>query len=184
MKSKLSTVIFSLLLLAGCAGRTPYSPEFDLGVIQTTGSKNNSVIDFYHGDFTQAGSLEFPYGSMDYHGFIEPIILEDHLFVIPQGLYYKKDLGIVLDIDLTDGTNKQIKFDRINITSAAVTRDYVFAASNLNQTVYLDRCDRTTQVIDTVTPDGWMLLHVEVHGGQLVGTGLAVADETAPKVTS
>lgn len=175
--------ILIVLLFTGCGSSTPYSPDFDLGVIQTTGSKNKSIIDFYKADYTKVGSMTLPFGSMDYHGFIEPIIREDHLFVIPQGLYDKEDLGIVLDIDLTDGTNKQIKFDRTNITSAVVTDDYVYATSNLNQMVYLDRYDRKTQKIDTVTLAGWMLHNVEAHHGKLVGAGLDMSDETTPKVS-
>lgn len=183
MKTKLIISLFIVLLLTGCGGSTPYSPEFDLGVIQTTGSKNKSIIDFYQDDFTKMGSLSLPYGSMDYNGFIEPIIREDHLYVIPNGLSHKKDLGIVLDIDLSDGTNKKIKFGRINITSAVVTDDYIYAASNLNQMVYLDRYDRATQKIDTVTLAGWMLHNVEAHNGKLVGAGLDMSDVTTPKVS-
>ena len=183
LKTKLVTALVSIILLTGCGGSASYSPDFDLGVIQTTGSRNKSIIDFYRDDYTKVGSMTLPFGSMDYHGFIEPIIREDHLFVIPQGLYDKKDLGIVLDIDLTDGTNKQIKFDRINITSAVVTEDYVYAASNLNQIVYLDRYDRKTQKIDTVTLAGWMLHNVEAHNGKLVGAGLDMSDVTTPKVS-
>lgn len=163
-----------LLLLTGCTGSAPFSPDFDLGVIKTTGTSNKSVIEFYREDLSKVSSIALPYGSMDYHGFTEPIILDGHLFVVPQGLFTKKDLGIVLDLDLKTGTQQKVSFNRINITSTAVTGKYIYAASNLNQTVYLDRYDRTSQKIDTVTLDGWMLLYVEAHNGQLIATAMDV----------
>lgn len=127
--------------------------------------------------------MALPYGSMDYVGFIEPIVQKNHLFVIPNGLSTKKDLGIVLDIDLTDGSNKKVEFDRINITSIQVTDEYIFAASNFNQTVYLDRYQRQNKTTDTVKLNDWMVLNVGVHNGQLLATGLEMSESNSSKVS-
>jgi|GEM_PF-5324358 len=172
MKKTILFLLISLLLLSACASQGSYNSAYMLGIIETTGSKNKSAISYYDENLSKVNAMSFPYGSMEFYGFTEPIIHDGHLYTYPLGLYTKKDLGILLDMDLESGKTKKVEFNRINITSAVITDDAYYVASNLNQVSYIDRYDRKTNEITTISVEDQLVMHIKEYEGKLVGVGL------------
>ena len=162
MKKIILFLLIALLSVTACTSGSSYNNEFTLGIIETTGQKNKSSISFYDGDLSKVETLSFPYGSMEHYGFTEPQVREGHLYTVPLGLYNKKDLGMILDLDLESGKTEKIKFGRVNITSAVVTDDAYYVASNLNQVSYIDRYDRKTGVISTISLEDKLVMHIRI----------------------
>ena len=172
MKKIIQILLISLLMLSACASQGRYNPAYVLGIIETTGSKNKSEISYYDANMSKMNTMSFPYGSMEYYGFTEPIIHDGHLYMFPLGLYTKKDLGILLDLDLESGKTEKVKFGRVNITSAVITDEAYYIVSNLNQVSYIDRYDRKTSEITTISVEDKLVMHIKEHEGNLVGVGL------------
>lgn len=179
MKKIIPILLISLLLLSACASQGKYNPAYMLGIIETTGSKNKSEISYYDVNMSKVNTMSFPYGSMEYYGFTEPIIHDGHLFMFPLGLYTKKDLGILLDLDLESGKTEKVKFNRVNITSAVITDEAYYVVSNLNQVSYIDRYDRKTSEITTISVENKLVMYIKEHEGNLVGIGLLNKDTEA-----
>ncbi|MGB4588557.1 MAG: hypothetical protein WBI17_04900 [Clostridiaceae bacterium] len=172
MKKIIPFFLISLLLLSACASKGSYNSAYMLGVIETTGLKNKSAISYYDKNLSKVNTMSLPYGSMEYYGFTEPIIHDGHLYMYPLGLYTKKDLGILLDMDLESGKTEKVKFNRINITSAVITDEAFYVVSNLNQVSYIDRYDRETSEITTISVMDQLVMHIKEHEGKIVGVGL------------
>lgn len=171
MKKIALFLLIALLSVTGCTSGSSYNNEFTLGIIETTGQKNKSSVSFYDENVSKGSTLSFPYGSMEHYGFTEPQVREGHLYTIPLGLFNKKDLGMILDLDLESGKAEKIRFGRVNITSAVITDDAYYVASNLNQVSYIDRYDRKTGVISTISLEDQLVMHIREHEGKLVGIG-------------
>lgn len=176
MKKIIPFLLISLLVLTSCVAKGSYNSAYTLGIIETTGLKNKSAFSYYDENLSKVNAMSFPYGSMEHYGFTEPIIHDGHLYTFPLGLYNKKDLGMLLDMDLESGKTEKVKFNRINITGAVITDEANYVASNLNQVSYIDRYDRKTKEITTISVEDQLVMHIKEHEGKLVGVGLMNKD--------
>ncbi len=176
MFKRLSMLIIVVFLVSCSVGNKPYSSNYSIGLIESTGQKNNSVITYFKEDLTKVNSISYPYGSMNYHGFATPIVEDGFLYTIPLGLSDRKDLGILMKMALESGKTETIKFNRTNITGAVVTKDAYYVVSNLNSSSYIDRYDRLSNQIETVVMDNSLVMSIAEHQGKIVGTGVLFED--------
>lgn len=121
-------------------------------------------LSFYDANMSKVNTMSFPNGSMEYYGYTEPIIHDAHLYMFP--------LGMLLDLELESGKTEKVKFGRVNITSELITDEAYYVVSNLNQVSYIDRYDRKTSEITTISVEDKPVMHIKEHEGNLVGACL------------
>jgi hypothetical protein len=167
------TFLFVLVtgFLTGCKRNTEkFTDDYMFGIIETTGQDNDSVITYYNQEFQKVYTQELPFGSMG-NIFYNPIIFEDKLYTIPQGLANEKDLKMVLELDLTNGNTEEYTINQLAMNSLLANADYIFTCNTYNGISYINRCHKQSQeVIETVFADIY-ISKLELAGDRLLAFG-------------
>lgn len=146
-------LILSIILLAGCESNRPpeiQTEDIAVGVIETRGDKEKSRILFYDNDMNELGSLPLDYATVG-NVFYCPLIVDDALYVIPQGYANKKDAETVLEIDLSNLNITKHSIEQLAMNCVAVSDDYVYTCNTLNGVSYINKCNKengNTESID------------------------------------
>ena len=152
MKKRLLLLCVICLLLAGCAGSLPSAaaPEGDwaIGVLCTSGSRNQSSILYFNEDLEQVGVLHYPYATMG-EIFYPPAVSNGMVYIIPQGQANRKDLKCILQQDLATFDHRLYSLDQIAIYSPSASSGILFTVSNLNGNSFLSRIDPKTGKSET-----------------------------------
>ncbi|BCJ95961.1 hypothetical protein acsn021_35300 [Anaerocolumna cellulosilytica] len=167
------TLLFILVIgfLTGCKRNTEkFAGDYKFGIIETTGQDNDSVITYYNQELQKVYTQELPFGSMG-NIFYNPIIFEDKLYTIPQGLANEKDLKMVLELDLTNGDTKEYTIDQLAMNSLSANADYIFTCNTYNGNSYINRCHKQSQeVIEKAFIDIY-ISKLELAGDKLLAFG-------------
>jgi hypothetical protein len=139
------------ILLSGCSkpSKAEYNSKYMIAVIETTEQDNQSIINYYDNDLNIVNSQELPYGTMG-NLFYTPIIYDNNMYTIPQGLGYKKDSGIVIGMDLDSGKIKEYKIGKIAMNSLAVNVNYIFTCNTLNGISSINEYDKNSGKVTSV----------------------------------
>ncbi|MDF2473421.1 MAG: hypothetical protein K0R21_1203 [Anaerocolumna sp.] len=127
------------VLLTGCKQLTTkfkltyqeYNPEYFLAVIETTEQDNRSIIHYYNNELILVNTQILPYGTMG-NLYYTPVIYNNVVYTIPQGLGNKKDAGIVLGMKLETGELEEYKIDQLAMNSLAVNNQFIYTSNTLN----------------------------------------------------
>ena len=87
-----------------------------------------------------AGEKEIDYGNVGGCGFNIPTDMNGKTYEISQAYGDEMFPSKIIEIDDNDWSCKSYDFDRTNITDLAVTNKYVYAISNLNGVIYIEKC--------------------------------------------
>lgn len=146
MKKMFLSVFVLLFLMVGCLDKPIENVEaIKFGVVETTGSKYLSHIHYYDEDLNVMHKEKLKYASLG-NGFNRPVYFEDEIYLIPQGIFNKKDSEKVISISKKDLSITQYKVPNIALMDVGVTNDYLFTNSNLNYVTHLSKVDRKTGV--------------------------------------
>ena len=145
------TLLLLLCLLPGCGGPTADAPPEDgwaVGVLRTSGFRNESAILYFDENLAPAGTLSFPYATFG-ELFYPPAVTEDAVYIIPQGQANRKDLRCILALDLATFDARRYDLDQIAIYSPSAGDGALYTVSNLNGDSFLSRIDLVSGDTDT-----------------------------------
>lgn len=146
MKSKfLIWVIVCALVssLVGCSSNHKIDIEttdIALGIIETRGNEKKSRIIFFDKGMEEIGELPLNFATVG-SIFSTPVVYDNRLYIIPQGIANRKDEKKVLEIDLTDLAIKQFTIEQIAMNSITVNDTSIYTCNNLNGVSYINRYD-------------------------------------------
>lgn len=153
---KFTCVIVSLLLLitciTGCKENTPpeiQTENISIGVIETKGDKDTSRIIFYDSDMNELGALPLEYATVG-NIFYSPLVIDDTLYVIPQGQANKKDAKTVLEISLSNLEIKTHTIAQLAMNSVAANERFVYTCNTFNGISYINKCNRNTGKTESI----------------------------------
>jgi hypothetical protein len=159
MKKKISMVlvfITALFIFEGCKkesftykSNTEKEINYTIGVVRTTGQKNKSIIKLYDRTLEEIDEDSLPYGSMG-GTFYNPIVFENSVYTIPQGIATKKDLGLVLEINTNTTETQEYKIDKLAMNSLSVDDTYIYTSNTLNGIASLNQYNKKTNTLKSI----------------------------------
>lgn len=144
--------------------------DIEVGVIETKGNKEESRIIFYDNKLNEIGILPLKFATVG-DIFYTPLVLEDDLYIIPQGYANKKDEEKVLEINLSDLNIEEYTIEQIAMNGIAVADDYIFTCNNLNGISYINRCDINNKSTKTVEISDVYISNLIYEGDTLFAFG-------------
>lgn len=158
-------------ILAGCKSNSEKFPDnYKLGIIETTGQDNKSVITYYDQELKKVYTQKLPFGTMG-SIFYSPIIFDNKLYTIPQGMANEKDLKMVLEVDLSNGNAKEYSINQLAMNSLAVNSDYIFTCNTYNGTSYINRCEKQSKAVLEKDFADTYISKLELVGNKLLAFG-------------
>ncbi|QQK08960.1 hypothetical protein [Miniphocaeibacter halophilus] len=140
--------IFTFFSLASCKGRD-FDKNFECGVIETRGDKNKTIITFYNEDNHIVNIKKLDYGdSSDY--FQNAKIDNDNLIMIPRGLFKKKDLGKLINLNLNSGEIIEYKTGILAPVSFSFDSNNYYVSNTFNGVSTLTQISKDKQKTNTL----------------------------------
>ncbi|MBU5313103.1 hypothetical protein KQI38_13750 [Tissierella carlieri] len=168
----LIATILILFLLSGCNNMNFKGKDFNYkyGVIETTGQENNSYISFYDDNLEKTGEEKIKYGSMG-DGFSLPQVFKNSMFIVPKGLYSKKELTFIMEYDLDKMKIKKYNTGLQNMNSIAVDDSYIYGVNTMNFVSNIVRCNRETKKLSKVEIPNTYISYIEIYENELFAFG-------------
>ncbi len=166
------SIILVLSVLSGCseANIMGKSSNYRYGVIETTGQENRTYISFYNDDLEKLGEESFKYGSMG-DGFSLPIVFDNNMFIVPKGIYNKKELTFVMGYDLDKGKVEKYDTGLQNMNNITVGEDYIYGVNTMNNISNIVKCNRSTkELLKKEIPETY-ISYIEIYGDELFAFG-------------
>lgn len=154
------------IYLCGCQKESS-SEQYKVGVLATSETEDDSTIYYYDKDYQPVSDAAYKAANLSIGG-EHACIVNDNLYMLHLGKNDSRDAGIVIRKNLNTGEETEYKFDRINITCITADEKYVYAISNYNWDVYLDRIDQETMEKDSMKMDV-DILYIKAHEGKVYG---------------
>lgn len=145
MKKFFSCLILLIILinLSACIPSTKKHIASDtkikLGIIETTGYKNQSYIHFFDENLNFLYREENQYASLS-EPFDYPIFKNGDLFTIPKGEFEKRKETCILKYDIQADTYKEFDVGLRSMNRLAVSENYVFGVNTINGISTIARC--------------------------------------------
>lgn len=149
MKSTIRVIIIMVVasLLTSCSLSTVKNNtansalDYKLGVIETTGYRNQSFIHFFDENLVFQKKEMNNYSSMS-EPFDCPIYENGFLFSIPKGEFGIRDNAFILKYDISKDTYEEISTGLYSMNSLAVSNEYVFGVNTINGKSTIVRCKK------------------------------------------
>lgn len=173
MKLLILSILCITISLVSCGRRgkeTAISEKAYIGVIETTGQKNHSIITFYNRKLMKEMSLELPFGSMGSY-FDLPKVRDNKLYVVPKGIASLKDKTVILQVDLDNGAYRTYDLKQPEINSFCMDEHYVYGVNTLNQQSIISRYDLEEDDLDTLVLGKIFVGNIERYGDKLYAYG-------------
>lgn len=139
------TVILLLLLvftLVGCKEKPLENTEdIEIGIVETIGTDYKSFIHWYDDELEVVDVQKLKYAGLG-STFHRPVYEEQDIYLIPEGIFTKKDSEKVISLNKEDFTITEYDVPNIALANVAVTDDYIFTNSNLNYETHISRVDK------------------------------------------
>lgn len=176
------SIIFILSILCGCSEVSfiVQNSNYRYGVIETTGQENRSYISFYDANLKKIGEKSIKYGSMG-DGFSLPIVFDNHMFIVPKGIYHKKELTFVMSYDLFKGKVEKYNTGLQNMNNISVDEDNVYSVNTMNNITSIVKYNRKTQDLSKKEMPEVYIGYIEIYGNKLFAFG---EGEEAGKIKS
>lgn len=143
-KLKISLVLLLIACILCACNRESKKEDVgkpDYAVIRTSKYKEcKTQIVLLDENLKYAGEKEIDYGNVGGCGFNIPTDMNGKTYEISQAYGDEMFPSKIIEIDDNDWSCKSYDFDRTNITDLAVTNKYVYAISNLNGVIYIEKC--------------------------------------------
>lgn len=151
---KLSLALFLLLTTVSCSDKVvENTEEIRIGIVETTGDKYKSSIHWYDKELEELDVQELKYAGLG-SSFNAPVYYEDEIYLIPEGLFTKRDTEKVISINKYDFTINEYSVPNIALKQVAVNDDYIYVNSNLNYQTHISRINKKTDEFDEIIFDG------------------------------
>lgn len=163
----LSIAVVLALFLTGCSFQKDTLPDnYAVGIIRTVGNKNRSDILYFNENLEQTGVTHYKYATMG-GVFYKPVVFDGSLYVVPQGMANKKDLGIVFRQDLTTFEQEEFTVDQLAINGISVDQSAVYTVNTLNGNSIISKVNKKDGSIETLTYEGIYIPIVYVYNDVL-----------------
>lgn len=145
MLKKLIPFLFTgiILIATACSQTQKTHGNYAFCVIETTGQKNQSYLSFYDKNFKKISQQKIPYGDCG-SNFVPPIVMNNNVYAIPLGVPSVKDLEIVLEYHLKDGTVSEIDFKKPGLFSFTVSSNAIYTTNMLNGLSSISKYNKKT----------------------------------------
>ncbi len=171
--------ILAVLLLVGCEASRPADIQTEniaVGVIETKQNKEKSRILFLDSDMNELGSLALDYATVG-NIYYKPLIVNNTLYIIPQGIATKKDAETVLEIDLSDLSIKKHSIEQLAMNSVAASETAVYTCNTLSGVSYINKCDKETGGTENINIPSTYISKLLYDNGCLYAFGTTQTDE-------
>ncbi len=148
-------LITSLVCFTGCKDNSYKNIDTDkikVGIIETRALMEKSRILFLDDELNEIGSLPLDYASVG-ESFEKPLVIDNTLYVIPQGISTRKDARTALEINLNDLDIKKHSIDQIAMYGIAADNENIYTANNLNGINHISKCNKTSGKVETLDFD-------------------------------
>ncbi len=145
-------LITSLVCFTGCKDNSYKNIDTDkiaVGIIETRGNIEKSRILFLDNELNELGSLPLDYASVG-ESFEKPLVIDNTLYIIPQGYDTKLDEKTVLEINLGNLDIKKHFIDQIAMYGIAADNENIYTANNLNAVYHISKCNKTSGGVETL----------------------------------
>lgn len=150
MKEKLLLFIMLLIIfeVMGCGknGNTDLG-DACIGVIETNGYSEKSRLLIYDENLTEISEVPIKYASVG-NIFYNPIVYNNELYIIPQGLANKKDEQKVLKINLSSLDEDIYNIEQLAMNSICTDKGYIYTCNTLNGDSYINKCSKIDQSVN------------------------------------
>lgn len=142
--------ILTTIAFTSCKSKEQvYSNNYEIAIIETTGNDNKSSIYYYNDELELLNEYSLPYGTMG-NIFYNPVIFNNNLYSIPQGLANEKDLKRVIEFNLEDGKVTEYKIDQLAMNSLAVNNEYIYTCNTVNGISYINQYTLEDDIVNIV----------------------------------
>lgn len=154
-------------MLAGCSQpTTPDIPtqQISIGVLETRGDRNSSRILFLDEQLQELGDLSLKYASVG-DVFHTPCLLDDTLYLIPQGYAHTKEGNTVLEIDLDTLSVESHSTQQSAMNDVTANETYLYTCNTINGTSYIHQVNKASGDIQRVElPDTYISNMIYTNG--------------------
>lgn len=151
MLKKIIPFLFTgiILFASACSHRQKSFGNYEFCVIETTEQKSQSILSFYDKNLNRIGQHKIPYA--DYGSlFTPPVVMNNNVYAIPEGVPYVKELEIVLEYHLNDGTVTEMNLKKPGLFSFAVSSDSIYTTNMLNGTSSISKYNKKTGKVERI----------------------------------
>jgi len=159
---------------------TKFNKDFSIGVIETTGQKNKSIITFYDENLDEVSSQKLKLGSMG-SNFNVPRVFDNKMYVVPQGIANKKEQTIILEFDLETGKTKNFDLKTRAMTRFCLNDKYLFGTADWNFVSKISRMQKATNQIKTLEFEKIHIHQLDVYNDILYAFGFEYNEKNEMK---
>ena len=135
------------------------SVDSSYSVIVTAMQQDDTKIVTFSKDLKEISTKSYNYGNVGGTSYYTPCVVNGVMYDISLGAGYDKDHCAIVGLDLNSQEMTTYDFkNRVNITDFAVTDDYIYAISNLNQVTYVDRYSLKEKKMDSYEINGYIAM--------------------------
>lgn len=142
-------LILATILVSCKSKKQVYNNDYDIAIIETTGGDNHSSIYYYNNKLELINKYTLPYGTMG-NIFYNPVIFNDKLYSIPQGLANEKNLKRVIEFNLEDGGVEEYKIEQLAMNSLAVNSEYIYTCNTVNGISYINQYTLENDIVTSI----------------------------------
>lgn len=140
----LIVTILCIIMNVGCTDQTAFDPKFEVAIITTSPSEEQTDIVYLDSDFNVVSrSNDLKYAAFDYSSG-EVAVSNGKYYAAPKGVESKQDENKLVEIDLKTGQiDESYTNDKLSgPTSISCDDKYVGICANLNGKAYVGTCDK------------------------------------------
>ncbi len=148
-------LITSIVCFTGCKDNSYKNMNTDkisVGIIETRGNIEKSRILFLDDELNELGSLPLDYALLG-NSFEKPLVIDNTLYVIPQGISIRKDANTVLEIDLNNLNTKKHSIEQTAMYGIAADNENIYTTNNLNYVNHISKCNKKSGEVETLDLD-------------------------------
>ena len=150
---KIIIILLIAIGLSGCGNdKVNANMNYEVGVFITKDSNYKSQIQYFDKDLNHVESRNLRYAALETH-FRQTDYYNNLMYLVPVGIFNKKDTKKVLEYDLGQHSIKEYDVDRINIQDVAANDKYIYSISNLNWKGYLTQINKDNQFVNELITD-------------------------------
>lgn len=178
--------MIGISLLSVCGKKTKeeiFNGDYSVCVIESTQQKNKSILTFYDDALDKVQSTEYALGSMG-SWFYPPKILDNYMYVVPQGIGNQKEKTIIFELNLQTGESRQYDMNQQAINGFCISDKYIFSVATWNNVSTITRYDKNSDKIDTLELPEIFIEFMENTPDKLMAFGIAKLESNEYTPTS
>lgn len=153
---RLFIILLLIFITIGCVSNPVKNvDEIKIGIVETTGDKYKSSIQWYNENLEVVDVQKLKYASLG-NTFVQPLYYEDEIYLIPEGIFKTRDTKKIISINKKSFNLTEYDVDNIALQSIAINNDFIYVNSNINYETFINQINRSSkETQETAYPDAY-----------------------------